>query len=256
MAQRRMFSKTITNSARFLKMPKEVQNLYFHLCMHADDDGVVEAFTVMQILGTEEDSVKLLAAKGFVRPLNEDLVAYIIDWNEHNLIRADRKIDSIYKELLLQVIPEVELTDPKPRADTKKLTGGRPLDNQWTAQERIGEVSLGKVSKGENCLSFLEKLPEEIKSSLSEKYFISPKGIQSKATDLLLYCRQKGKTYKDYKAFLENAIRKDKVKLQNEYPLMVKTPEVNEVELSAEQIEENKKRIAKISQGLATKFKM
>lgn len=251
MAQRRMFSKTITNSARFLKMPKEVQNLYFHLCMHADDDGVVEAFTVMQILGTEEDSVKLLAAKGFVRPLNEDLVAYIIDWNEHNLIRADRKIDSIYKELLLQVIPEVELTNPKPRADTKKLTGGRPLDVKWTAQDRIGKVSLGKIKKEETD-SFGEfknvLLTEEELQKLSSQY--GPTATKRLIEELSGYIQSSGKRYKSHYATLLNWARRKGCEI------VVPKQTVKDIKFTPEQIEANKQRIAKISQGLATKFKM
>ncbi|MDN7029780.1 hypothetical protein FIV28_02950 [Lactiplantibacillus plantarum] len=37
MAQRRMFSNRITDSAKFLKMPLSSQALYFHLGLHADD---------------------------------------------------------------------------------------------------------------------------------------------------------------------------------------------------------------------------
>jgi hypothetical protein len=176
MAQRRMFSKTITSSARFLKMPKEVQNLYFHLCMHADDDGIVEAFTVMQILGSEEDSIKLLAVKGFVKPLNEDLVTYIMDWREHNLIRPDRKIDSIYKDLLLQLVPEAEIIKPRPRADTKKISSGRPMDNQWTAQDRLGKDRLGKVSLDKNTITSNEvsQIIEYFNSLFSTKFRVTP----------------------------------------------------------------------------------
>ena len=47
MANRRMFSARITESTKFLKMSATSQNLYFHLCMHADDDGIVEAFQIM-----------------------------------------------------------------------------------------------------------------------------------------------------------------------------------------------------------------
>ncbi len=141
MAQRRMFSKIITSSARFLKMPQEAQNLYFHLAMNADDDGVVEAFTIMNMLGSSEDSIRILNAKSLVKVLNEDMVSYIMDWNEHNLIRADRKVNSIYKDLLLQIMPEIEIREPKARADTgvipRQLTTGRPLD-------RIGKDRLGK----------------------------------------------------------------------------------------------------------------
>lgn len=143
MAQRRMFSLKITNSARFLRMPIDSQLLYFHLGLHADDDGVVEAYTVLKMLNSNEDNLNILVAKGFIKVLNEDLVSFITDWGEHNLIRADRKVDSIYKNLLLKVVSDVEIVVPKPRADTGKVTG-RPMDNQWTPQDRIGKDSISK----------------------------------------------------------------------------------------------------------------
>ena len=58
MAQRRMFSKRIIESAKFLKMPISCQALYFHLGMNADDDGIVEAFKVMRMTGSTEDVVQ------------------------------------------------------------------------------------------------------------------------------------------------------------------------------------------------------
>ena len=135
MAERRMFSKRLINSAKFIKMPASTQCLYFHLGIYADDDGVVEAYNVMNQVGATDDDLKILAAKGFVIVLNDDLVTYITDWTENNKIRADRKIDSIYKDLLLQVVPEVELLEKKDRADVKKTTG-QPMDNQWTTNGR------------------------------------------------------------------------------------------------------------------------
>lgn len=159
MAQRRMFSKRIVESARFLKMPPSTQNLYFHLGLNADDDGVVEGYNVMMQTGATEDDLKLLVAKGFVTVLNDDLVTYINDWRENNRIRADRKVDSIYKNLLVKMIPDIELQPSRRRADTKKKPGvkriednGRPLDNQRTTngphslgQSRSGQDSLGQV---------------------------------------------------------------------------------------------------------------
>ena len=151
MANRRMFSKRITNSARFLKMPPSTQCLYFHLGLNADDDGVVEAYAVMNSMGASEDDLRVLVAKGFVYILNEDLVTYITDWQENNKIRADRKVDSIYKELLLQMLPDVQLLQKKPRSDTKNGTldghwtdTGQSMDNQRTAQDRLGKDRLGK----------------------------------------------------------------------------------------------------------------
>lgn len=119
MGDRRMISRTVVDSARFLKMPATSQNLYFHLVVNADDDGIVEAYRVMTMCKAHEDDLRVLVGKQFVQILNEDLVTYIIHWRQMNVLRADRKIDSIYKDLLLQINPDVELLK-KERSDLKK----------------------------------------------------------------------------------------------------------------------------------------
>lgn len=176
MATRRMFSKRIIESASFLRMPLTTQALYFHLGMQADDDGIVEAFMVLRFVGGSEDDLKLLHTKGFVHVLNDDLVTYICDWRENNLLRPDRKIDSRYQKLVKQKLPDVEFLESRPRADAKqpaevetiaKITdgqrtdgrltegqtvdvqrtdNGRPTDSQWTAQYRVVEDRSEEVS--------------------------------------------------------------------------------------------------------------
>ena len=143
MAERRMFSKRLTNSARFIKMPSSTQNLYFHLGLNADDDGVVEAFSIMNQIGATEDDLKVLVAKGFVIVLNDDLVSYIVDWRENNKIRADRKVDSIYKDLLLKVIPEVQLLESKERADRKKEEMDVPMTSPKKEDIEISTFEVG-----------------------------------------------------------------------------------------------------------------
>lgn len=124
---------------------------------------------------------------------------------------------------------------------------GYPIDTLsigYMVMERVMDMEVvmeePEKEKKETSLSFLKALPTDVTQDLSEKYHISPKGIQSKATDLLLYCKQKGKVYKDYKAFLENALRKDKAKLQTDFPLVVKQQTQEEVELTPVQIEKNR----------------
>lgn len=95
MAVRRMMSRRVTDSTRFLKMPLTSQALYFHLVQHADDDGVVEAYPVIRSTGANEDDLKILVGKGFAIVLNEDFVTYLPDWLEHNSVRADRKVGKI-----------------------------------------------------------------------------------------------------------------------------------------------------------------
>lgn len=145
MAERRMFSNNIINSAKFLMMPNEAQNLYFHLGMRADDDGVVEGFTVLRQTGINEDNLKILQMKGFVKVLNEEKVTFIMDWTEHNKLRAGRKKDSIYKNLLLEVCPQIELKQTKPRAD-RLINNGT---SQGQPKDGVGKVSIGKDRLGE-----------------------------------------------------------------------------------------------------------
>ena len=142
-----MFSLKIIESAKFLKMPSSSRLLYYDLGMRADDDGIVEAFTTLRMTGATEDDLRVLVSKGYITILNEDLVSFITDWNEHNKIRADRKVDSIYKDLLLQVNPDVQLIEPRERADRKKESGtsqGQPKDG--IGKDRLGKDSIGKDS--------------------------------------------------------------------------------------------------------------
>lgn len=80
-----MVSRKIVESARFLKMPATSQNLYFHLVVNADDDGIVEAYSVLALTKANEDDLRVLVSKQFVYMLNEDLVAYIEDWFRNEL---------------------------------------------------------------------------------------------------------------------------------------------------------------------------
>lgn len=138
MAERRMFSKKIVGSARFLRLPATARLLYYDLGMQADDDGVVEAFAVLQMTHADEADLNALVEKGFVRILNDDLVSLIIDWKTNNLIRKDRYIASFYRYLLpdFDGIPD----------DNQRLTDGKPMVNP--GKDRIGKDRLDQYSIG------------------------------------------------------------------------------------------------------------
>ena len=121
-----MFSKTVVNSARFLRMPPSSRLLYYDLGMAADDDGVVEAYTVMRTTGANEDDLRVLVAKRFIKVLNDDLVCYILDWPKNNQIRKDRYHPSIYTSLLIQVLPNGLPSGNQ--AETEIRTGQRRTD--------------------------------------------------------------------------------------------------------------------------------
>lgn len=111
MAERRMFSKSIINSARFLRMPATARLLYYDLGMYADDDGVVEAYTVMRISGATEDDLRVLLTRRFVSfVVEEEWVVYICDWKRNNSIRRDRYHPSAYYRQLQKLGLDNQLT--------------------------------------------------------------------------------------------------------------------------------------------------
>lgn len=144
MGNRRMISKTVTQTHRFLRLPLEAQALYFHLIQNCDDDGVVEAFPILRMIGASEDNLGLLVVKRFVKPLNEEMVYFVVDFHEQNTVRKDRYTPSIYKDLL-------EQNSEKLITDSDDTTG-KPLVNQTetTGKPNISKdnISKGKVSKG------------------------------------------------------------------------------------------------------------
>lgn len=152
MAERRMFAKSVIGSARFLRMPATSRLLYYDLGMEADDDGCVEAFSVMRKTGSTEDDLRVLASKGFVRVLNEDLVSYIQDWNTNNQIRKDRYHSGVYKHLIdssCKVMIE---------CGNQVATMCQPHDNQMATEVRLGKCSVDKVSVGEDSVG--EDVPD------------------------------------------------------------------------------------------------
>ena len=157
MAERRMLSKKIFQSRKFLMMPFEAQALYTHLILSSDDDGVVEAFPIARMIGAKEDSLGLLVVKKFILPLNDDMVYFITDFEEQNKIRADRVQPSRYRELLLEktdlVVEGKRVTGQKKYIDGQVTGKCQTDDRQVTGKcqhsigkDRIVEDSIGEYS--------------------------------------------------------------------------------------------------------------
>lgn len=176
MAQRRMISKEVIQSQRFLTLPLEAQALYFHLIAASDDDGVVDAFPIVRMVGAREDNLGLLVVKKFVLPLNNEMIYFITDFSKQNKIRQDRVQPSIYRDLLLEKTDLVR--DGKRLVDKNEIIDGQmpdkclandgqvadicqTSDGQMSAQYSIGKYSIGEYS--------LEQLSTEKKFVVDDK---------------------------------------------------------------------------------------
>ena len=185
MSSRRMFSKRIVGATRFVRMPATSQNLYFHLGINADDDGVVEAYPVMRMIGASDDDLRVLVAKEFVTILNDDYVTFLNDWLENNNIRADRKIDSIYSDLLLKIVPDAQLKEAKSTYYSRKKaicqTNDRQIIDGCQTNDSLGKDSIGKDRIGKDSTE------KNIISSEPDKPTPSPSGILLPLNDKTYY---------------------------------------------------------------------
>ena len=227
MANRRMFSGAIVSSARFLQMGQTARLLYYDLGMHADDSGIVEAFTVMRMTGASQDDLKLLAAKGFIVILNADLVTYIWDWKANNMIRSDRRQPSMYEGLLSQfrsgeLIPFLCAADRLPdgcQPDGNQMTTNcQPSGNQTATncQPSIGKDSIGKVSIEEDSAPPTVRhkygryqnvyLTDEEMRTLRAEF---PNDWQQRIEAVSEYVASSGKHYKNFLAVIRTWARKE-----------------------------------------------
>lgn len=98
MANRRMFSLSVTDTDAFLELPASAQCLYFHLGMHADDDGFIGSPRKITVMANcAPDDLKLLIAKGFIIPF-ESGICVVRDWKINNYIQKDRYQPTRYRQ--------------------------------------------------------------------------------------------------------------------------------------------------------------
>lgn len=142
MSQRRLFSPDIVESDAFLEMPLSSQVLYFHLAMHADDDGFVNPRTVMRILGTPVDDLRVLLAKRFLLEF-ENGVVVIKHWLIHNTIRKDRYKPTRYLEQksCLKIKENGSYTE----SGNQMATIGQPNGDILVTQVKLSKAKSSKV---------------------------------------------------------------------------------------------------------------
>ena len=105
MSERRMFSKSITESDAFLDLPLSSQALYFHLSMNADDEGFINnPRRIRSVIGASENDLKELIEKSFLLRFDSGILV-IKHWKINNHLRKDRRHETNYpeeKEMLVE----------------------------------------------------------------------------------------------------------------------------------------------------------
>lgn len=206
MAQRRMFSRKITETDRFLEMPLSSQALYFHLNMGADDEGFIDkAKTIQRTIGASDDDMKLLIAKGFIIPFDSGVVV-IRHWRIHNYIRSDRFQSTLHQDEKTQLEYDHSKT-----AMLKPLENVIPNGYHLDTQDRVSKDSLDKDSLDKDSLTTYteedEVIPyKEIIEYLNTKTGKNYRDNVQKNKSLIKARWSEGYRLDDFKQVIDNTV--------------------------------------------------
>jgi len=142
MAKRRMFSLDVVDTDHFLDMPTSTQNLYFHLCMRADDDWFISSpRRIMLLANATQNDLDLLRMKSYIIPF-EKWICVIRHRKVNNYLRGDRYTKTQYQEEFSQLSLENDVYS----SNTSSHLVGIPVVD--TGKDRSGKDSIDKDSIG------------------------------------------------------------------------------------------------------------
>ena len=209
MAERRMFSKSLTDSDAFLDMPVSAQMLYFHLAMHADDDGFVNSpRKIQRMISANDDDMRILLMRQFIIAFESGVIV-IRHWRLHNYIRKDRHISTTYTSefstlkcdengiyicesnagaaACIQTVNQMT-TDCQPNGSIGKDS----IDKDSIGEYSIGEYRIGEYRIGECEGETVAVLPEA-KDDRTHAENEKPKAkrfVKPTAEEIKAYCEQ------------------------------------------------------------------
>lgn len=151
-----MFHTAVVESDGFLDLPLSAQALYFHISMHADDDGFVNnPRQICRMIGTSGKNLEALVEKGFLLRFGD--VVVVKHWLVANTLKKDRMKVPAFPDIAEKICidrnrqycdrsdcAEVSLLESRMQIlDSKKFQ----MDSKRNPKVREGKVSEDKVSE-------------------------------------------------------------------------------------------------------------
>ena len=177
MAEKRMFTKKITDDDNFITLSSSAQALYFHLNQGADDDGFNNQVQMAMFKAHASiDDLKVLIAKSYIIRFQSGVIV-IKHWRMHNTLRKDRYNPTNFTEELKML--------------GIKENGAYTLGCQ-TVAERLPQNSIDKNRLDENRLVEIIEPPKK-----TQKQFVKPT-----LEEIQAYCKERNNNV-DAKAFFD-----------------------------------------------------
>jgi DnaJ-domain-containing protein 1 len=259
MAQKRMIDKKISLSEKVADLDILGKLLYTWMIPHADDLGLLQGSprTIKGLVmpmenATVEDigfQLENMKKVDLIRELehNGKKYYYIVDFEKNQTLKQDRQPQTILDfehdkdaktswanlKLLFWELSGIQLEDIGIQMDTEvKGREGK------IREEREKDSPSPKLIAS---INYLKDLPPEDLEEFHKQFECSKKAIKDKAASLIDYCKSHGKKYKDYKAVLNNALRKDFGTRKQEH-VFVSPVDENFVPASPEKVAEARKK--------------
>lgn len=173
MAERRMFTKKVTDDDNFMALSSSAQALYLHLSMAADDDGFCNQVSVSMFKAhASVQDLQALLEKRYVYQF-ENGVIVIKHWRMANALRKDRYTPTAFQEELAQL-------QIKDNGAYTWLPSGCQMVAERLPQDRLDKNRLDKDS--------LEDIDSAPRSEPHKTKKFSPPSVE----DVEAYCRERG----------------------------------------------------------------
>lgn len=169
MAERRMFTKKVTDDDNFMSLSSSAQALYLHLSMSADDDGFCNqvAISMFKAHASVQD-LQALLEKRYIYQFDSGVIV-IKHWRMANALRKDRYTETAFQEELAKL--KLKKNGSYTLSETTDDDDGCHLVAKRLPQDSIGEVSIGKASIESKATAsrFAAPTLDEIKAYVIEK---------------------------------------------------------------------------------------
>ena len=213
MANKRMYSKDITDSDPFIEMSSAAQALYFHLNQGADDDGFNNQVQMaMWKAHASIDDLKVLMAKNYIIRFENGIIV-IKHWRLHNTLRKDRYTPTNYQEeLSLLGIKDNGAYTLGCQVVANGLPNGCPSidkdskDKDSLVEGSIVEAAPPKPSRHKYGMYENVLFTDEEYQKLTEEF---PHDYTERIERLSEYIASTGKKYKSHLATIRSWARKD-----------------------------------------------
>ena len=225
MAEKRMFTKKITDDDNFISLPSSTQALYFHLNQAADDDGFNNQVQMAMFKAhATTDDLKVLMAKNYIIRFESGVIV-IKHWRMHNTLRKDRYTPTNFQEELRLLGIKENGSYTLDKSQAARLPSGcqvvATVENSID-KNSIDKISLVESSEVENAAQKTQKQthplenPEDKIKQFKDRVYLSENQISSLIDEMGII------VFDIYVDRLNAFIKEKNAKISDHYAMLLK----------------------------------